>query len=1095
MARTALDVTRQDWSLTGQTTMGSNNSNNNYRHPTLAQLGDKVGVEEIVERMVALLLIRMVALVTCRLGNYGPQYMIPDNNGNSGSKGGDNINISKGGNNSSSSSSNGGKRHKIYSDYSTTTICKAALHLNKEQQQQKRGGSDSAMSDAAKVSKEVSEEYDNLAPPGLTRHSSEPTKNDPDIQRQQRHGSLKNSDIASPTSEEIQNNYLPPFPQIITPLVISQLRHYVGVICGQYHIPTDVPYHNVEHAYHVFLSANKLLDLMLCETPEKSDGGNDNRAAAIKPAKGRRSRRRCSVDRKVPKPRPTFGIKSDPLSQLAFLFSAMVHDVDHTGISNRQLVLEMDDLAILYNDQSVAEQRSLAVAFTTLKRSGYGELRGVLFPITNVIPASIGGEGARAAPAAGSGNEDFFKFRKLVIDLVLVTDIASPERTQIVKSKWKEAFGEVIVAEKLKKSVLMSKKGSSFKLSRRGSVDSNSSGRGRDAKARSRYEPVNNNPIPLTVTKEETATDLKKNDVRDNVNGGATNSSSNNRPKYVRNNSQDSIEHSNYNGEGNNSNLASCSGRPKYAKSNSQGSIGDNGSNSNKLTSGRPRYVRNNSQGSIDSTSKRTMPGTGLSSSFVSTATDPDSMRDSLLDCDSIDFSDSSSSSFMSDDQSLEDDFDASAVSRAKMNFDKNHMFDGSSNSNSVNSFNSVSDGNSDNNNDGQQQGDVLKKPSACNNTGPLSENTGRTGSRRGHHGNHRNRWSTGDLAEDLDKDQDQQLGPLLRHAASPPTSPIKGNASGGGVGSDTVGNGRRKPRGARQEQGLTKANSFKVTPIIHNPRQQSHPLNNVSNENSGPHHQRRKTHSARNMGFSQSMLTHRELTSRRPRARSEERRLGVRRALDLAGSTIMAYSGSLRGSTSSSEQNQAMMDSGIGAPGIDEDLLDADDDIDDFKATVVLEQMIRAADVAALLQDWDNSMKWSTRLYEELKNGFLANRGEDPNVGWYENQIKFFDFYILPLAKNLGVMGVFEENVCGMFVGGVKGNLARWLEEGSRATELMMKEYEEERRKEQGKRSQPEEEQTKMDESDRILDSLGDLHIEDGNFRDDDVRPASTIP
>ena len=40
-----------------------------------------------------------------------------------------------------------------------------------------------------------------------------------------------------------------------------------------------------------------------------------------------------------------------------------------------------------------------------------------------------------------------------------------------------------------------------------------------------------------------------------------------------------------------------------------------------------------------------------------------------------------------------------------------------------------------------------------------------------------------------------------------------------------------------------------------------------------------------------------------------------------------------------------------------------SDDDVDEFKATVVLEQMIRAADVAALIQDWDNSMKWSTRL------------------------------------------------------------------------------------------------------------------------------------
>jgi hypothetical protein len=37
---------------------------------------------------------------------------------------------------------------------------------------------------------------------------------------------------------------------------------------------------------------------------------------------------------------------------------------------------------------------------------------------------------------------EYRRFRKLVINLVLSTDLASPERTQIGKSKWKEAFGD-----------------------------------------------------------------------------------------------------------------------------------------------------------------------------------------------------------------------------------------------------------------------------------------------------------------------------------------------------------------------------------------------------------------------------------------------------------------------------------------------------------------------------------------------------------------------------------------------------------------------------------------------------------------------------
>ena len=52
------------------------------------------------------------------------------------------------------------------------------------------------------------------------------------------------------------------------------------------------------------------------------------------------------------------------------LFSVLVHDVDHTGTNDILLVKEGHPLAILYNDQSVVEQRSVAVAFSLLLGSG-----------------------------------------------------------------------------------------------------------------------------------------------------------------------------------------------------------------------------------------------------------------------------------------------------------------------------------------------------------------------------------------------------------------------------------------------------------------------------------------------------------------------------------------------------------------------------------------------------------------------------------------------------------------------------------------------------------------------------------------------------
>ena len=49
-------------------------------------------------------------------------------------------------------------------------------------------------------------------------------------------------------------------------------------------------------------------------------------------------------------------------------------------------------------------------------------------------------------------------------------------------------------------------------------------------------------------------------------------------------------------------------------------------------------------------------------------------------------------------------------------------------------------------------------------------------------------------------------------------------------------------------------------------------------------------------------------------------------------------------------------------------------------------------------------------------------------------------------LTLTASLHSVFEESVGSMFVHCVKSNLARWIEEGSRATELMMKEDEKER-------------------------------------------------
>ena len=75
----------------------------------------------------------------------------------------------------------------------------------------------------------------------------------------------------------------------------------------------------------------------------------------------------------------THGINSDPLTILAIIFSALIHDVDHRGVSNARLAEEEKDMASLYQNKSIAEQNSLDIAWDLLMENKFDDLRGCLF--------------------------------------------------------------------------------------------------------------------------------------------------------------------------------------------------------------------------------------------------------------------------------------------------------------------------------------------------------------------------------------------------------------------------------------------------------------------------------------------------------------------------------------------------------------------------------------------------------------------------------------------------------------------------------------------------------------------------------------------
>jgi class 3 adenylate cyclase len=207
---------------------------------------------------------------------------------------------------------------------------------------------------------------------------------------------------------------LPPFdPQVqsaiedtdLPTIAKDQLREYVSNIAHAY---KDVPFHNFEHASHVIMSATKLMKRIM--SPEGIDCSVDG-IVNEKEQQLFRAERIHEV---------TYGLSSDPLALFAVVFSALIHDVDHTGLTNKELVDMQAPVALAYRQQSVAEQNSVAVAWAALMQDEYADLRSCIYT----------SDGERA------------RFRELVVDAVLATDIADKELGTLRKNRWEQAFAE-----------------------------------------------------------------------------------------------------------------------------------------------------------------------------------------------------------------------------------------------------------------------------------------------------------------------------------------------------------------------------------------------------------------------------------------------------------------------------------------------------------------------------------------------------------------------------------------------------------------------------------------------------------------------------
>eukprot|EP00980_Cylindrotheca_fusiformis_P006947 scaffold1455_cov102-Cylindrotheca_fusiformis.AAC.1 len=122
----------------------------------------------------------------------------------------------------------------------------------------------------------------------------------------------------------------------------TQLRSFLRNVASMY---PDNPFHNFEHASHVTASVKKLLTRIV-----NVDDGN----GLSKPPSD-------SIDL-VNLAGHSYGITSDPLTQFSVVFSAIIHDMDHPGVPNAQLVKENTRSAQIFK-KSVAEQNSVELAW------------------------------------------------------------------------------------------------------------------------------------------------------------------------------------------------------------------------------------------------------------------------------------------------------------------------------------------------------------------------------------------------------------------------------------------------------------------------------------------------------------------------------------------------------------------------------------------------------------------------------------------------------------------------------------------------------------------------------------------------------------
>jgi 3'5'-cyclic nucleotide phosphodiesterase len=179
----------------------------------------------------------------------------------------------------------------------------------------------------------------------------------------------------------------------LTPLsctVMKQLRELMASIAQLYR---DNPFHNFEHCSHVVMSARKMLNRIADHEKEIQHQTSSTKSF-------------------------TFGVTSSPLCQFGIVFAALIHDLDHSGMSNARLEHEKHPLVAMYDGKSVAEQNSIDVGWRLLMEPRFVELRNCIY----------------------RNETELAVFRQIVVNAVLATDLFDKNLNELRETRWKKLF-------------------------------------------------------------------------------------------------------------------------------------------------------------------------------------------------------------------------------------------------------------------------------------------------------------------------------------------------------------------------------------------------------------------------------------------------------------------------------------------------------------------------------------------------------------------------------------------------------------------------------------------------------------------------------